>query len=45
VTLDVTGVHDIRKNDEDKVSFEVGGGDARVTLDTGSGGIRIVDSN
>ena len=44
VTVDVDGARDMRR-DDDEVFFKIGGGDARVTLDTGSGAIRIVDSN
>ena len=44
ITVDVAGTRDMRRGD-DEVFFTIGAGDARVTLDTGSGAIRIVDSN
>ena len=44
IDLDLEGV-ELRRKDRDEVSFTIGGGGARVTLDTGSGSIRITGSN
>jgi len=35
----------MRRHDDDEVEFTIGGGGARVTLESGSGAIRIVESN
>jgi hypothetical protein len=43
VDVDVDGAR-IERKDRDEVRFTVGGGDARVEVDTGSGGIRIKTS-
>ena len=40
ITVNIDGV-DVDTRDKDDVRFTVGGGDARVVLDTGSGGIKI----
>ena len=45
VQVDLTGVRNLRREDDDEVEFTLGDGGARVTLETGSGGIRIVESN
>ncbi len=44
VQVDLAGVKDMRR-DDDEVEFTVGDGSARVKLDSGSGAIRIVESN
>jgi len=45
VHVDVTGVKDMRRDGDDEVEFTLGGGGARVSLDSGSGAIRIIESN
>jgi hypothetical protein len=42
IDLDLEGGVELRRKQRDEVEFRIGGGDARVRLDTGSGGIRIV---
>jgi len=43
IDLDLSGDLVMTRNDPDEVAFTVGGGNARVRIGTGSGGIRIVD--
>lgn len=45
VDLDLDEPIELRTKERDEVSFVIGGGDADVVLDTGSGGIRIVRSH
>ncbi len=40
IVVDIPGV-DVDTRDKDEVRFRVGGGEARVVLDTGSGGIKV----
>jgi hypothetical protein len=44
IVLDLEGVT-LRRKERDEVAFTIGGGGARVELDTGSGGIRITGAN
>ena len=44
VRVDLVGLKHLRRDDDD-VEFSVGDGSARVRLDSGSGAIRIVESN
>jgi len=41
IHIDLDGPINMRQMDRDEARFSVGGGGARVVLDTGSGGIRI----
>jgi hypothetical protein len=43
IDLDLHGEVNMTRNDPDEVAFTVGGGETRVRIGTGSGGIRIVD--
>jgi hypothetical protein len=43
VTMDLDGEMTLKRHDRDEVEFTMGGGDARVRIGTGSGGIRITD--
>ena len=45
VHVGLAGVQQMRRHDDDEVEFTIGGGGARVTLESGSGAIRIVESN
>lgn len=45
VRVDLANVKNMRREDDDEVEFTVGDGSARVRLDSGSGAIRIVESN
>ena len=41
IELDLSGSHRIRHQEEDEAEFTIGGGDADVILDTGSGSVHI----
>ena len=45
VRVNLANVKNMRREDDDEVEFTVGDGSARVRLDSGSGAIRIVESN
>jgi len=45
VSVDLSGVKNMRQDDDDEVAFTIGGGDASVSLDAGSGRIRILEVN
>ena len=45
VRFELAEVKSMRREDDDEVEFTVGGGGARVTLESSSGAIRIVESN
>jgi DUF4097 and DUF4098 domain-containing protein YvlB len=44
VHVGLADVQHMRRHDDDEVEFTVGGGGARVTLESGSGAIRIIES-
>jgi hypothetical protein len=45
IDLDLTSAEiRISHKEDDEVSFTIGNGDARIDLDTGSGGIRVIDN-
>jgi DUF4097 and DUF4098 domain-containing protein YvlB len=41
IWLDLTGDYRMRHEEDDEAEFTIGAGDAKLTLDTGSGSIRI----
>lgn len=44
VKIDIAGIKDMRRDNDNEVRFTLGGGKASVTLDAGSGTIRVVET-